>query len=204
MANNSSGVEHIRDIVISALHTNVIQLNAPHRHDLSSESCVNIEVKVFNDKLRRRLERFKNIQLIEVPSERELYTNHGQHLNWRGKETMATKIALSIEKVLKRKVDPINKEWQEKNKLDNHSHTEHSPDKHETDNQEHAELSHMKPLSECTTSMDKSDCLENKNSADTDILQDKMPSTDSKVIIRSSNRSKKPPASRISDFLWEI
>jgi hypothetical protein len=53
------GVEHVRDIVISASHTNVIQLSAPHRHDLSNESCVNNEVKVFNNKLRRRLERFK-------------------------------------------------------------------------------------------------------------------------------------------------
>jgi hypothetical protein len=75
-------------------------------------------VKVFNNKLRRRLERFKNVQLIEVPSERELYTKHGQHLNWRGKETMTNEIALSIEKVLKRNVDPINMEWQENNEID--------------------------------------------------------------------------------------
>jgi len=79
----------------------------PLRYDVSNESCVNNEVKVFNNKLRRRLGRFKNVQLIEVPSERELYTKHGQHLNWRGKEIMANEIALFIEKLLKRKVDPI-------------------------------------------------------------------------------------------------
>ena len=106
MAKNRAvlGVEHIRDVVISASHTNVIQVNAPHRHDLMNESCVNNEVKAFNSKLRRKLEHFKNVQLIEVPSDRDLYTNHGQHLNWRGKETMAIKIALSTETVLRRKV----------------------------------------------------------------------------------------------------
>jgi len=198
------GVEHTRDIVISASHKNVIHLNAPHRYDLISELCINNEVKVFNNKLRRKLERFKNVQLIEVPSERELYTNHGQHLNWRGKETMANKIALSIEKVLKRKVDPINKEWQEKNKPDNQRYIECNPDKDEIDNQEHTEPIHEKSLSEYTTTLDKSDCPENKNSDDADIIQDKTPYTDSKEIIRSSIRSKKLPTSRYSDFLWEI
>ena len=75
--NSMLGVEHIRDIVISATHTNVIQLSAPHRHDLSSDSCVNRKVEVFNHKLRRRLERFKNVQIIEATNERELYTKHG-------------------------------------------------------------------------------------------------------------------------------
>ena len=176
------GVEHIRDIVVSASHTNVIQLSAFHRHDLSNESCVNNEVKVFNNKLRRRLERFKNVQLMEVPSERELYTKHGQHLNWRGKETMANEIALSIEKVLKRKVDPINMEWQENNEIDSQRHTEHILVKNGIDNQEHIEPTHEKSLSDYTIILDKSDCLKNKNSADMDILQDKTPSTDGSEI----------------------
>ena len=198
------GVEHIRDIVVSASHTNVIQLSAFHRHDLSNESCVNNEVKVFNNKLRRRLGRFKNVQLIEVPSERELYTKHGQHLNWRGKETMANEIALSIEKVLKRKVDPINMEWQENNEIDSQRHIEPIPVKYGIDNLEHIEPTHEKSLSDDTIILDKSDCLKNKNSADMDILQDKTSSTDGSEINRSSNHTKKFPASRYSDFLWEI
>ena len=54
----------------------------------------------------------------EVTSERELCTKHGQNLNTRGKETMANKIELSIENVLKRKVDPINMKWQEDDGVD--------------------------------------------------------------------------------------
>ena len=61
---------------------------------------------------------------------------------------------------------------------------------------------HEKSLSEYTATLDKSDCLENKNSDDADIIQDKMPCTDSKEIIRSSIRSKKLPTSRNSDFFY--
>jgi len=83
----------------NTIHTNVIQLSVPHRHDLINKSCVNREVKIFNNNLRNRLKHFNNVEMIEVTSERELYTKHGQHINSRGKETMANKIALSIENV---------------------------------------------------------------------------------------------------------
>jgi hypothetical protein len=73
-----------------------------------------------------------------------LYTKHGQHLNWRGKETMANEIVLSIEKVLKRKVDPINMEWQENNETDSQRHIEPIPVKCGIVNQEHIEPTHEK------------------------------------------------------------
>jgi hypothetical protein len=72
-------------------------MNVPHRHDLIKDSCVNREVEAFNRKLRNRMKCFKKVELIEVDSERELYTRHGQHLNLRGKENLASKIALTIE-----------------------------------------------------------------------------------------------------------
>ena len=98
--NSGQGAELTRDITISASHTNVIKLSVPHRYDPKNDSCVNEEVKIFNNKLRRRFERFRNVRLTEVPSDREFYTEHGQHLNRRGKETVANEIVLSIEEVL--------------------------------------------------------------------------------------------------------
>jgi hypothetical protein len=62
--------------------------------------------------------------MIEVTNERELFTRHGQHMNSRAKETMANKIALSIENVLKRKVDPINMKWLENDGMDSQEHIE--------------------------------------------------------------------------------
>ena len=210
--NSMLGVEHIRDIVISATHTNVIQLSAPHRHDLSSDSCVNRKVEVFKHKLRRRLERFKNVQIIEATNERELYTKHGQHLNSRGKETMGNEIALSIEKVLKRKVDPINMEGQENNETDSQKHIEPIQVKNGIDSQELIELTHEKSVLDYTIKdnnlisniLEKSDCLEINNSVDKDSSLEKITSTDGIETNRSSNRTKKIPASRYSDFLWEI
>jgi hypothetical protein len=126
VAKNSSlsGIKHILDLAINATHTNVIQLSVPHRQDLINESCVNREVKVFNNNLRNRLKHFNNVEMIRVTSEREMFTRHGQHLNSRGKETMANKIALSIEDVLKRKVDPINMKWLQNNGMDSQEHIE--------------------------------------------------------------------------------
>jgi len=95
-------------------------------------------------------------------------------------------------------------EWQENNEIDSQRHIEPFPVKYGIDNQEHIEPTHEKSLSDDTIILDKSDCLKNKNSADMDILQDKMPSTDGSEINRSSNRTKKFPASRYSNFLWEI
>ena len=34
-------------------HTNRVTMSAPHRYDLAMESCVNIEIKVFNRKLKK-------------------------------------------------------------------------------------------------------------------------------------------------------
>ena len=81
--NSLSGMKHILDLAINADHTNVIQLSVPHRHDLVNESCVNKEVRIFNNNLRNRLRRFNNVKVIEVPNERNFYTKHGQHLTFR-------------------------------------------------------------------------------------------------------------------------
>jgi hypothetical protein len=56
--NSIAGMKHILEFVINASQTNVILMSAPHRYDLTRNSCVNNEVEVFNRKLCKRLERF--------------------------------------------------------------------------------------------------------------------------------------------------
>jgi hypothetical protein len=82
VARNNSVVsmKHILDLLINPTHTSVILLSVPHRHDLINDSCVNRKVKVFSVSLRNRLKGFGKVDLIEVVSEREFYTKHGQHL----------------------------------------------------------------------------------------------------------------------------
>jgi hypothetical protein len=72
-------------------------ISAPQRYDLSQTSCVNQEVKVFNRKLCKYLKAYKNTLIVEVDSNRDYYTRHGLHLNRKGKELIAKKIALAIQ-----------------------------------------------------------------------------------------------------------
>jgi len=61
-----------------------------------SNSCVNVEVEKINRKLRKSLERLRKVEMIEVVSERNLYTKHGQRLSSKGKESMTKKIASTV------------------------------------------------------------------------------------------------------------
>ena len=104
-------MKHLLDLVINANHTNIILMSAPHRFDLMETSCVNLEIKNFNSKLRTKLERIGKVKLIEVDNDRTLYTGHGQHLNARGKESMAKKIASMIKRMLAKETKPIRAKW---------------------------------------------------------------------------------------------
>jgi hypothetical protein len=90
--NSIVGTKHILDLLLNSTHTNVIDLSVPHRCDLINDLCINRKVKVFSRSLRNRLKHFGKVELIEVVSEREFYTKHGQHLNSRGKVSMASRI----------------------------------------------------------------------------------------------------------------
>jgi hypothetical protein len=65
---NSSavGMKHLLEFVISANHTNVILMSAPHRYGLMSNSCVNSEVEKFNRKLCKKLERFGKVEMTDI------------------------------------------------------------------------------------------------------------------------------------------
>jgi len=60
----------------------------------------------------------------------------------------------------------------------------------------------VKLLSDCALVPDMSDCLQNK-SADMDVVQE-TPLMGGNETNKSSNRIKKFPTSRYSDFLWDI
>jgi hypothetical protein len=78
----------------------VVVINVPYRHDLQESSCVNSTVEKFNRKLRKYSKAFANLHLLEVENCRDLYTNHGLHLNWKCKESMGGKIVNVIKNIL--------------------------------------------------------------------------------------------------------
>jgi hypothetical protein len=108
--NSTEGLKMISKLITETKHTNVILLTVPHRHDLVPNSCVNIEVEVFNRRLYKDAERFKEVQIMEVVNERSYYTRHGQHLNLAGKDYMAKRITTMIEHILNNAKDPTRDE----------------------------------------------------------------------------------------------
>lgn len=105
------GMRHLLELVLNTNHTNVMVMSAPHRHDLMGNSCVNKGTEKFNRKIRSRLERLGNVEMIEVGNGRNLYTRHGQHLNTEGKKDMTKKIASAMQHVLSNWVEPITGMW---------------------------------------------------------------------------------------------
>ena len=186
--NSTAGMKHLLEFVTNANHTNIILVSAPHRYDLMSNSCVNVEVEKFNRKLRKSLEGFRKVEMIEV-SERNLYTKHGQHLNSDGKESMAKKIASTIECWFNKKVEPIRGKWyteEETGILD------HQPMQGKTDNNPE------EGNKECSSTSGVVDTLKAQ-------VPEQMCDCENILVIADKITPKRPrrePVTRNKDFLW--
>jgi hypothetical protein len=93
----------------------IVIMEAPQRHDLSTLSCVNNEVKVFNRKLQRMMKTHNNMEILDVDTSWGHFTRHGLHMNGMGKEKMARKISEAVKKIVTReKGEPITLVWKDK------------------------------------------------------------------------------------------
>ncbi|PNF37075.1 hypothetical protein B7P43_G08093 [Cryptotermes secundus] len=82
--------------------TNVIITCVPHRSDLQAESCVNKAVKLFNRKLQKQMKTFGHEHVCSISENREHFTSHGLHMNFKGKLWITNKWASSILLILSR------------------------------------------------------------------------------------------------------
>lgn len=72
----------------------VILVDLPMRYDLKDWSCVNMETVKTNATLKCISQKYSNVRLVEVSkAKRELHTQHGMHLNRRGKKWLAEQIS---------------------------------------------------------------------------------------------------------------
>jgi len=97
------GLHQMKNFVSKHNQTNVTVMDVPCRYDLDLKSCVNDEVKVYNRKLRKHLKAFDNTCVLEVDTNRDLFTRHGLHMNPKGKEHMAKEIVMAILDMLNEK-----------------------------------------------------------------------------------------------------
>jgi hypothetical protein len=89
----TDGLRHISNFVESRRHTSIMIMNAPHKYDLITPSCVNHEVKVFNRKSRKRRKMFNHIEIVYINLKRQCFTQHVLHMNGAEKELIAQMIA---------------------------------------------------------------------------------------------------------------
>jgi hypothetical protein len=68
---------------------------------LEQISCVNKEVERCNRRLGKYMKVFENTEVIKIDLDRRGFTKHGQHMNAKGKEVMAKRIAVAIKYTLK-------------------------------------------------------------------------------------------------------
>ena len=112
--NSSQGLRHLSDFVQNLSNTNVVLMCAPHRHDLSETALVNTEVKVFNRKLKKIMKGFENSRVIDINMDRNLFTQHGLHMNASGKTEIAKVIVGAVEDILQhRQHSSIKLKWKE-------------------------------------------------------------------------------------------
>jgi hypothetical protein len=75
---------------------------------------VNKEVERYNRRLWKHMKVFENTEVIKIDLDRRDLTKHGQHMNVKGKEVMAKRIAAAIKRTLEvRKKTRISMKWKE-------------------------------------------------------------------------------------------
>jgi hypothetical protein len=215
----NKGLRSLKDFMNKHNQTNVIVMGVPQRYDLERSSCVNQEVKVFNRKLKNYMRVYKNSQVIEIDSDRELYTKQGLYLNVKGKESVVGKIINVINDVIRVKItNPWIMKWKVKE-------TEDKGKKHTQELEESVGSEGIKDQDKQNRKLEKS--LETKDSSEVDKENGELEKLQGRKDIRdpekgnrgleetqgivkedihvqqSSARSKILPVTRNNDFLWE-
>jgi len=167
------------------------------------------------------------VELIEVASEREFSTKHGQHLNSRGKISMASRTARTIESMIKSKVNPISTKWYNDAATESqkcqHQATQEKTGFDDTTTDAVHRVNIVKEIGYpiMIKASDGDTILDEKNVGPINLgwqqeqllaqhsesinCTSKLSNFEFKVteLNRSSNRSRKIPATRSNDFLWE-
>jgi predicted phosphodiesterase len=182
-----NGLNQIKEFIKKNNHTNIIQMCVRHRFDLQENSCVNNEIEVFNRRLSKMIKIFDHTVLQQTDSSRELFTEHGLHMNKKGKKQKqaAEKIAAIIKHILHDKIkEPICLTWKED--VVNKSQEKQNIQAHE------GGKNNLRSTREKMDSEDGSALL-----GDRCLIQNQV-TTPTKPL----RKRRKPPSTRRDDFLW--
>jgi hypothetical protein len=200
---SQQAINKIQKFVETNEHTNVILMEAPHRHDLMQESCVNKEVKKYNTRMRKYMKIYKNVTVLEVNVDRSGYTTHGQHMNIKGKKLLAKRIAETIKRtvkvctmkaiVMKEKDDPSIEDQVPGKAMDGVCDSTQVDDgnKRRQENEDSGKT--MDGAGEGGASIGSTQ-VEGENNGKKEY----------EIATKTSGRSRKTPVTRTDDFLWTV
>jgi hypothetical protein len=213
------GLRNIINFVKHNSHTNIIVMEILHRHDLVNWSCVNKEIEQFNRQLTKRLRLDDQVSIRRLNLDRQHFTRHGMHLNYKGKEVMCKQIA----ELIQQKIDTVNKALQlnriplsyEANisqEPTNPGETTHHEYKEDRDHGEDAEAKGKATNPVETTDHDDKDTAHGedakakgnkleKASSDPSLKGAALHERDQQQQTRTSNRKRRPPVKISNDFL---
>ena len=77
-------------------NTNVILVEVPVRYDTGVRPHINEQIESYNTKLHKVTKSFKHVRLIKVTTNREHFTKHRLHLNYKGKEIMSKELLKTL------------------------------------------------------------------------------------------------------------
>jgi len=104
----------ITNFIQANKHTNIILINFPLRYDLPNSTSVSssISTSILNRKLKKLVKVFPHTSLLETENNRNLFTNHGLHLNKLGKRLVTCQIASLLQSIFEHKTSvPIILGW---------------------------------------------------------------------------------------------
>jgi len=114
MNNSKVALLKITKFIQNSCNTNIILYGVPHRYDLAEYSCVNGAIQAFSCKLGKVATLCKYVTILECNYNREYFTNHGMHLNGRGKRLVSRQLASEISKLTEMEaIAPISLGWKE-------------------------------------------------------------------------------------------
>jgi hypothetical protein len=189
--------QDVTKFVKSVNQTNIILISIPYRHDIVNpliKNEINNEIKILNRKLHKLAKAFLHVNVIDVDSNRELFTTHGLHLNNLGKEMLSNRLLCHIYSALKETTATlIALEWQDSKLQAKPFHATRDPTSLVlVDVQEVMAKEIIVDGSANVLCLDKENCSENNN------LNVGNPT---RMKVRTSNRIKKACETK-KDFLW--
>jgi len=170
-------------------NTNIILTNIPQRHDLHKASRINQEIQAHNTKLGKIATLFSHVTIINTDFNRNLFTNHGLHLNNAGKEGLAKLIATRINKFINEssKTKPaIALNWKKESTKETASTNNHSKPFQKLNEKDPSTATSAIPILPPQSQ-------ENQDNK-----------TESELMRKTSCRQKKAPVTRCKDFLWQM